>query len=232
VLKIATGDIEHILNGYLANYNLKSGDVVVDVGAYLGMFTLYAAKAIGDQGKVIALEAHPLIYELLQDNIKLNSLDNCLLINKGAWSDNTTLKFNLLPGGSSTFNFNNNVTESVVDAPVAKLDDELPKLGINKVNFIKMDVEGAEIEVLKGCQNILKSNNVNLAIASYHILNGQKTSVHLEQLFSKMGYKALTGFFEHQTTWILTFNATVLINELIKNFIGFLKAEGFSGAAV
>jgi hypothetical protein len=72
---------------------------------------------------------------------------------------------------------------------------------MDRIDFIKMDVEGAEIEALKGSMNTLKEFDVNLAIASYHEVDGKKTSHEVEKLLSEYGYEAKTSFPMHLTTF-------------------------------
>lgn len=192
-----------VLPGYFKYYRLKEGDTVIDGGAYLGEFTLYAAKVVGNGGKVIAFEPDTANYKKLLKNISLNNLDNVIAINKGLYCENTNLKFyNDSSGGSFLFSEDlESKPNGIVKVPVVKLDDEMNRLGIQKVDFIKMDIEGAEIEALKGCKRLLKSNYVNLAIASYHILDGQPTCKRLEGLLQEMGYKFETANPQHLTTY-------------------------------
>lgn len=197
---IISTDIAIPLKGYFAKYKLKKGDFVIDCGAFLGAFTMYASKIVGDTGIVIAFEPDTLNYKKLTDNIKLNKLTNVITLNKGVWSKNTTLKFNNKNSEESSLFFNDK-TESVTDVHVVTLDDELEERGIKKVDFIKMNIEGAEIEAVKGARKILKNNDVNLVVASNHIVNGEKTCFELKKLFSKLGYKAETAFPEHLTTY-------------------------------
>lgn len=197
------------LEGYVRSYKLKKGDVVIDCGAYRGEFALYAAKAVGDTGIIVAFEPDSINYKKLTDNLKLNNLSNIITVNKGIWSENTILKFSNEHLGVSSFLVDDN-TKSTIDVAVVSLDNELEERGIKKVDFIKMDIEGAEIEAVKGAKKILKNNDINLAIASYHIVKGEKTCFELEKLFSKLGYKAETSFPEHLTTYAsknkITFN--------------------------
>ena len=193
----------YLIQGYLAKYQLKSGDFVVDGGAFDGFFTFYAAKIVGNKGKVIAFEPDIINYKnLIEQKIK-NKFKNVIIINKGLWSEEKILK---LSTRSSDDNmeasfFSGVEDNNTIDVPVAKLDDELKKLGIEKVDFIKMDIEGAEIEAVKGAKNLLTNYSINLAIASYHIVNGEKTCYKLEELLNKLGYKTLTSFPEHLTTY-------------------------------
>jgi hypothetical protein len=64
-----------------------------------------------------------------------------------------------------------------------------------------MDIEGSELQALKGAEHILKTNKTNLAIASYHIINGEETSTEAENILKGFGYQAATEFPEHKTTY-------------------------------
>ena len=193
-------ELKRSLKGYLADYSLKPGDVVVDCGAYTGEFTLYAAKAVGRSGKVIAFEPDPKIYGELSANIALNGLENIVAINKGLWSRSGELKF----VGNSTMGYSfmfAGDTAGAIDVPVVSLDSELSRLGVNKVNFIKADIEGAELEFIKGAEGTLDSNDLHLAIASYHLVDGKKSCFAVENMLTLLGYKAHTGHPGHLTTY-------------------------------
>ncbi|MFH0764570.1 MAG: FkbM family methyltransferase [Candidatus Omnitrophota bacterium] len=197
-------DVEHELRaslwGYIKKHELRMGETVIDCGPGEGDFTLYAAKAVGSSGKVIAFEPDPLIFGELKSNIELNDLDNVILVRKGLWSENRVLKFMTARNITRSFVFSNEGGK-VIEAPVVRLDDELKNLGIDKVDFIKMDVEGSELETVKGASQFLTHNKVDLAIASYHILNGEKTCFKLEKALSELGYKTDTAYAEHLTTY-------------------------------
>lgn len=190
-----------ILKGYVKYYNLQRGDIVIDCGAYVGAFSLYAAKIIGNDGMVIAFEPDIINYKKLINNIKLNDMKNITVINCGVWNENTILKFYSRPNDPQCSSLFNDTYGEIIDIPVVTIDKELEKRYINRVNFIKMDIEGAEIEAIKGAESTLKNNALNLAIASYHIVDGQKTCFVLEKLLFKLGYNCKTTFIEHLTTY-------------------------------
>jgi len=196
-------DLLHPLRGYLKDYKIKEGDCVVDGGAYIGAFSIYIAKLLKDNIRVIAFEPDKFNFDKLLKNIELNNINNIIAINKGIWNKNEVLKFdNRKNKGSIMVKCaNDEVKGEIMNYEFVKLDDELKKLNINKVDFIKMDVEGAEIEAIEGCKNILKTNNVNLAIASYHIRNNEETYKKLESMLNNLGYKTKTEFPEHLTTY-------------------------------
>jgi FkbM family methyltransferase len=186
-------------NGYLQHHELQTGEVVVDAGGYEGTFAIYATKTVGPTGKVIVFEPDTGNYEKLLANIKLNGLNNVVAINKALWKKDKKLKFNDKHTAGASFFFNASASTREIDA--VSLDNELERLGIDKVDFIKMDVEGSEVSALQGAEKTIKMNNVLLAIATYHIVNGEETSADVEELLESFGYEAKTEFPRHRTTY-------------------------------
>ncbi len=185
--------------GYLRHYALKPGDVVVDAGGYEGTFAIYAAKVVGRSGKVVAFEPDTENFRKLLENVALNKLENILVINKALWQKDGRLKFNNKHTAGASFYFN--ASPYTKETDVVALDNELGRLGIGRVDFIKMDIEGSELQALKGAEHILKTSETNLAIASYHIINGEETSTEAEHILKGFGYRAATEFPEHKTTY-------------------------------
>jgi FkbM family methyltransferase len=136
-------------------FKLRQGDVVVDMGAHVGTFSIRAAQIVGADGLVIAIEPEPNNLNLLQRNIEVNGLQNVIIVGKGVWSKRGNLRFYLSEqtwqhSCLSQVTGSNEYTEIEVDT----LDNILREIGVKKVNFIKMDVEGAEIEALKGMDEV------------------------------------------------------------------------------
>lgn len=192
-------ELDLVQNNYLSKYPLKKGDTVIDCGAYYGLFTLYAAKMVGNSGKVIAFEPDPFNYKNLVANIKYNRLSNVIAIQEGLWSKEDLLDFDACGTQDSSFQNENFTCRTTVR--VTTLDTYLDKLGVAKVDFIKMDIEGAEIEALKGASKILLNSPAHLAIATYHIIGNSNTSARVEELLQGFGYQTETPFSEHLTTY-------------------------------
>ena len=185
------------LNGYRKGRKLKSGDCIIDLGAFPGDFSIYAGKIVGDRGKVIAFEPGKENMKVLEDNIRLNGLgERVVIVNKGAWYREETLRFR------------ESAQESHVDKVggieviATDLDSELKRLAVpyESVSFVKVDIEGAELEALKGMTKLLEEGSPFLAIASYHVRDGKQTHEEVEQILKERGFEVKTDFPQHLTT--------------------------------
>ena len=155
----------------IEHFTPKEGDIVVDIGAHMGRYTIISSKRVGANGKVVAIEAHPGNFEMLKSNIKLNQLTNVIPLNYAVHSKETKVKL-YLPSGESGFTKYNtimpnwiNAQEKFVEVNANTLDYllQLNEIRQEEVNWIKIDVEGAEFEVLKGATNVL-SKSKDIAI--------------------------------------------------------------------
>jgi FkbM family methyltransferase len=184
------------MSGYFQGRDLKEGDYVVDCGAYNGVFSIYASKIIGDKGKVICFEPDEFNAVILEKNLKLNNCKNCIIIKKGLSDKEGIVKFKSGGIGARISE------EGDVEVKITTIDLELDKLNIPKerINFIKSDIEGAEIEMIDGANETLKSKPY-IAIASYHIVKGEKTFKECERKLKSRGYEVKTGYPDHLTTY-------------------------------
>lgn len=173
------------VSDYLKEYPLKKGDVVLDAGAFIGKFTVLAAKLVGKEGKVIAFEPDPFNRNILKKNIKANNLKNVVIVPRGL--GNKEMKIGWSVGG---------IVSQAGDSKIFKikittLDKAVKELNLKKIDLLKTDIEGAEIEALKGGKNALKLTK-HCAIASYHIVKGKKTCFEVEKILKKNGFKVKT----------------------------------------
>lgn len=147
---------------------IKSGWTVVDIGASIGVFSVYASQKVGMNGKVIAFEPETTSYEALLDNITANGTRNIYPVKAGVWSSGGTKDIRKNNGnlGASSMLFGEGNGETV---RVDTLERLLKEMGITHVDFIKIDTEGAATEILKGCSRQFLQNIDNFAIAAYHV---------------------------------------------------------------
>lgn len=147
---------------------LRAGMTVVDIGSCIGFFALYAEDYVGASGKIIAFEPEPESYASLVKNAAKYS--NIVPVQK-AVSDKSgkmTLHLSKVHTGSTLYVENQwfPANESV-EVDVCRLDEELPAMGINHVDFVKIDTEGAGQKILDGASGIMSKID-NFAIAAYH----------------------------------------------------------------
>lgn len=137
---------------------LKPGMTVVDVGAHIGTFTLSASKVIGESGKIITLEPEIRNYEQLLKNLRLNKINNCVVINS-ALSDHDGEEPLFISKKSCAHSLIlNNSAVDETRVRVRTLDSLLKELNVGKIDFLKIDVEGVSFEALKGSRRILLNN--------------------------------------------------------------------------
>lgn len=135
----------------------KMGDVVIDVGAAFGFYTLISSMNVGSKGKIVAIEAQPDSFEMLNYNVRLNGLTNVVTLNYAVYS--SMGRFKLYSNYSLMAERSHKSKHKFVEVEGRTLDYLLSEyVQIKQVNWIKIDVEGAELEVLKGAHYILSNS--------------------------------------------------------------------------
>ncbi len=149
---------------------LSEGEYVIDAGAAWGDTALRFAYEIGESGRVFAFEFEPKNIEILTKNLNLNpTMASRIRIVKNALWHESSLKLNFTSKGPGT-----NVTEYAT----GQSDNQITSISIDKfaeslprVDFIKMDIEGAELNALKGAEQTIRKHRPKMAISLYHNLS-------------------------------------------------------------
>lgn len=167
---------------------LPEGGTFVDVGAHVGLYALRLGKFRA--GKVIALEANPRTFDTLCENIILNDLDNVEPRNLAAWhTSGVELQMydaHGLESGGSTGAVQIGEAREVGTATTITLDDLL--LPDTKPDLIKIDVEGAEVDVLVGAQEVLTKFRPRLFIEMHDAYVGEHNRLAVETLLEAVDY--------------------------------------------
>lgn len=148
---------------------LKEDDIVVDFGANIGMFSLYASK----KSKMLySVEPDPITYENLLKNTE--SIDNIITINKAIYSKGGEIEFirNEVSGASSLFNNQNNSKKITIDT--ISFSDFINQYNIDRINYLKVDIEGAEFDLFENMDEDFLQNNIDKIFMEVHLIGNFK----------------------------------------------------------
>jgi len=146
----------------LEYFKPQKNEFFIDAGGFDGSSTKCFFKWLRDyeiDGKSIVFEPNPVLYDECKE--KLKDYNNVKIVNKGLWHKNETLKFHKASFSSHIDSYGEEIIEAT------SLDEHL-KDETEPVTFIKMDIEGAELNALKGAEQIIKKYKPKLAICIYH----------------------------------------------------------------
>lgn len=172
---------------------VKKGSTVLDIGANIGAHTLFLSKIVDDTGKVISFEPIKKIYEQLRKSIAINDFKNITLNNFALEDKEFETKINIVGenmGGSSIYKDKSIDFDFIAEENIrVKI---LDNLDLPKINFIKMDVEGYEWNVIKGAKKLLERDRPNI-IFEYNPLTYDKElegdSIKILEYLKSLNYK-------------------------------------------
>lgn len=198
-------------NYYQHFYMVKNGDVVIDAGANCGHLSIYYSNLVGGTGKIYAFEPDKFNIERINNNIALNEdlNDNIEIESLLLWDENKWIDFYESGTVGSSAVWIPDASKCIKKEAI-RIDDWVQRNNLDKLDFIKMDIEGAEIEALEGCVQTINNLKPNFAIASYHYVNGEQTYLKVEEFFKRINYPYKTVTF--RKTEIITFAGESLKN--------------------
>ncbi|MDM2732975.1 FkbM family methyltransferase [Citrobacter sp. Cy070] len=202
-----TGELERGTRVFIQKY-LRPGDVYVDVGANVGMHTLAAARAMQGLGKIIAFEPFEPTMRMLEKSIWMNGFSSMTEIHQAAVS-NTTGHQQLFIGATSGHHSlfalepSPNNTHGPVEVPLVRLDGAIPPG--QRIDLMKIDAEGAELEVIEGGASLITGNPDIALIVEFgpsHLRRTGHTPSQWFASFSQLGldYRVInqeSGALEH-----------------------------------
>jgi len=175
----------------------RQGETFIDVGGYIGSYSIRAARAVGKTGRVVILEPEPNNRRQLERNLGSNRITNCQVLPLAAWSKSRRIGWH-----QDEHPVWHKVDESQSQQSVnaVSIDDLIHRLSLARVDWIKMDIEGAEVEALKGAEGTLSKFHPQLFIEVHETLNAVK------ELLTKFGYSITSATFDlkpERHGWIL-----------------------------
>jgi FkbM family methyltransferase len=165
----------------------RQGSTILDVGAHIGRYVLLAADRVGMSGKVIACEPHPANFSILLRNIELNRHTNVIPKNVALSAEDGVAQLSLGDdSGLHSIVYNQESTSrEKLGVKSSTIDSLLKELRVERVSLCKIDVEGAELLVLKGAEYSLKERKIEQFICEVH--KGIRLD-QVEQFFRKWGF--------------------------------------------
>jgi len=142
---------------FLWGYTPKVGDVVIDVGAGVGEEALTFSRAVGKCGKVVCIEAHPRTFRCLEKLVQYNRLENVIAIHQAIAEPACRLA---TIEDSDDYLGNRSGTAEGISVPATTIDAIYQQLGLGKVHFLKMNIEGAERYAIQGMTGTLQHTQV------------------------------------------------------------------------
>lgn len=145
--------------------SVTPGMIALDIGAQSGFYTLLLSKLVGPQGNVVAFEPFPANFRVLAENVRLNGLSNVIPRQEAVSAQSGELSLTMPPGQANLLAgplLAGEATQDVIVRAVS-LDDWASASG-SQINFLKMDIEGAETDVLRGAQRVLHDHRPIMVI--------------------------------------------------------------------
>jgi FkbM family methyltransferase len=165
---------------FIAN---RSNPHIIDCGANLGMSIIYF-KQLYPEASIIAFEADEYIFSFLKKNVESYEYKDVELINKAVWNCDDTLSFIVEGGAGGRIEKETSIGKYKKVACTSLKKYLMDK----KVDFLKIDIEGAEYEVIKDCENELK--NIDNIFIEYHSMPGKGQNLHeILEIVQKAGFK-------------------------------------------
>lgn len=166
-LRLSIDGVYGELDTLTMKQHIKNNDIVIDVGANIGYYTLLFSRLTENHGRVFGFEPEPNNFELLRKNTEINNYDNVTLEQKAVSKNPGIINLYLAKNGIVGHRiYDSDICSGSIEVEMISLDDYFSKLNlIDKINFIKIDVEGAELGVFHGMEKILHESE-NLKIFS------------------------------------------------------------------
>jgi len=182
------------LTTHILSQNVSQGMICLDIGSNIGYYAVLESKNVGEKGKVIAIEPSPVNFDYLTMNSELQDTANIKVHNFAVGDRNGTIDFVI----SRESNWSRVVEDNKIVKPGDKMikiqiktvDTFLEENPIERLDFLRMDVEGHELKIFKGSKNTLRKFKPILMIEFHKMYLGKNETRELLQELKSMGYES------------------------------------------
>ena len=176
----------------LIQTEVKPGMTILDIGSNIGYYAILESKLIGSTGKIFSIEPSPQNFKLLQENLEIQDTNNFQIFNLAIGNKNEKLEFLI----SKKSNWSKIKQESdiigendtVITVPVKTLNLFCEDNNLEKINLIRMDVEGYEEKIIEGGKEILRKMKPILMIEIHKMYLGKKRTIKILNELNDLGY--------------------------------------------
>jgi FkbM family methyltransferase len=192
--RLFPGDYEQD-NFEFVKSNVKPGDVVLDIGGHIGLMAVLFGKIVKENGKVFSFEPTPGSYLNLRETIRINKMNKIVSpLNMAVTERSGPVDFfisdNIVDVANTLTPYEKNKELKVIKVEATSIDDFVIKHKLNKINFIKIDAEGAELKVLKGGSQTISQlkPKINLALHPEAIIANNDSLSAIYDYINELGY--------------------------------------------
>lgn len=178
-------------------YKPEAGDVIVDIGAGRGEDVFAFSRAVGAEGRVWAIEPHPVSFQILRKFCEMNRLGNVTTLNFACVDRPANLHIETMPVWESNYVREGGATQSSHAVEGATFDSVCERHRIERIDFLKMNIEGAERAALPGCREALRrAHHVCIAAHDFRAARGEgesfRTLQFVREFLSGAGFDLVT----------------------------------------
>ncbi len=178
-------------------YQPRAGDTIVDIGGGRGEDVLAFARAVGPEGRVFAIEPHPVSFRILEKFCALNGLANVTALNYACVDRPAKLQIETMPVWESNYVRAGEATATSHPVEGVTFDSLCERYGIGRIDFLKMNIEGAERTALPGCRQALsRSGHVCIAAHDFRAARGEgegfRTLAFVREFLTAAGFDLVT----------------------------------------
>lgn len=186
------GDLDPKVS-WIVNRLVSPGDTVLDIGANVGVVALQMARRVGGAGRVHAFEPNPAVASLLTQSLAENRLTQVTLHQYGLGAASGSFQLNVPSRNAGAASFvRGRGQSSAVNVPVRTLDDVAVDHGISRIDFIKMDVEGFEADVVRGAGRVLSRLRPKAVLFELNEPGVDPNDTAVVGAFKQLGYRLFT----------------------------------------
>ena len=193
-------EVRRLIDQFEHRHRLQPGEVVIDAGAFNGILMSVFASQVGSSGRVLAFEPDAVNRQSTLRNWELNGRPGHVeIVPAGLWDCETDIEF-CERGALGSSAFWDGPGGTKVRIHTTTLDQVVAERKLQRVDFVKMNIEGAEIKALQGAGNTMRQFRPHFAISSDHFVDGdmtrdERTCAPVERILRKNGYAAETIHF-------------------------------------